>query len=242
MPAVDGAAAATQTPELGMGRPTSVLIIDPSPFSRACTLAGFNEVPDLTVHACGSLEEAELGHAPDLVMFHDYHRNGTRSTLSVHLLAAAELWPNAAMLVIANPGDREQLLESLGGGARGFLNSNVSLDSTVAAIRVLMSNLVVYSDDVMELIGKARIGNGTAAEKGDEGRDVTLAPTLPGFNLLTPRQHEVLGLLSLGLSNKAIGQQLQISESTVKVHIRGIMAQTGVTNRTQIVAHYLARD
>jgi DNA-binding NarL/FixJ family response regulator len=238
MAGLDGAAASTPASEAGVNKSILILIVDPSPFSRACTLAGFNEIPDLTVHASGSLEDARLGQAPEVVIFHDYHRNGTRSNLSAQLREAAEIWPGAAMLVIANPGDREQLYECLEGRARGFLNSNVSIEATVAAIRVLMSNLIVYSDDIFELIGKSANGNGESADV----QELALVPTLPGFRLLTPRQQEVLGLLSLGLSNKVIGQQLHISESTVKVHIRGIMAQTGVTNRTQIVAHFLARE
>src|SRR3546814_3453279 len=44
--------------------------------------------------------------------------------------------------------------------------------------------------------------------------------------MLTPRQQDVLLLLARGLSNKAIASQLEISESTVKVHIRAIMERT----------------
>ena len=50
----------------------------------------------------------------------------------------------------------------------------------------------------------------------------------------------VIGVLATGLSNKAIARRLGISESTVKVHIRAIMAATGVSNRTQLVARFLA--
>ncbi len=61
------------------------------------------------------------------------------------------------------------------------------------------------------------------------------------FNGLTVRQRDVLRLLSVGLSNKAIAKELLISESTVKVHIRAIMEQTGVHNRTQIITHFMMR-
>jgi DNA-binding NarL/FixJ family response regulator len=50
---------------------------------------------------------------------------------------------------------------------------------------------------------------------------------------LTTRQQEVLERLRQGESNKLIGRQLKLRESTVKVHIRQIMRKLGATNRTQ---------
>jgi DNA-binding NarL/FixJ family response regulator len=56
---------------------------------------------------------------------------------------------------------------------------------------------------------------------------------------LTPRQGEVLTLIChRGLSNKAIGKILKISESTVKIHTSAILRQYGVQNRTQLVLAY----
>jgi DNA-binding NarL/FixJ family response regulator len=50
---------------------------------------------------------------------------------------------------------------------------------------------------------------------------------------LTPRQAEVLALLSEGLTNKLIGRRLNISTGTVKVHISCILRELGVSNRLQ---------
>lgn len=56
---------------------------------------------------------------------------------------------------------------------------------------------------------------------------------------LTPRQSQVLKLVChRGLSNKAIGNILKISESTVKIHISAILRRYGVQNRTQLVLAY----
>jgi DNA-binding NarL/FixJ family response regulator len=56
---------------------------------------------------------------------------------------------------------------------------------------------------------------------------------------LTPRQGQVLKLIChRGLSNKAIGNILKISESTVKIHTSAILRQYGVKNRTQLVLAY----
>ena len=56
---------------------------------------------------------------------------------------------------------------------------------------------------------------------------------------LTPRQSQVLKLIChRGLSNKAIGNILKISESTVKIHTSAILRRYGVKNRTQLVLAY----
>ena len=53
---------------------------------------------------------------------------------------------------------------------------------------------------------------------------------------LTPRQSEILNCLRRGLSNKLIAYELQMCESTVKIHVRNIMKKIGATNRTQVVS------
>jgi DNA-binding NarL/FixJ family response regulator len=52
---------------------------------------------------------------------------------------------------------------------------------------------------------------------------------------LTPRELEVLQLLAEGLSNKAIGYRLEISEHTVKFHVTAIMSKLGAQSRTDAV-------
>jgi len=58
------------------------------------------------------------------------------------------------------------------------------------------------------------------------------APTVTG---LTARQQEVLALLARGLPNKLIARELDLSESTVKVHLLAIYRVLAVRNRTEAV-------
>jgi|SRR5579859_6588043 len=53
---------------------------------------------------------------------------------------------------------------------------------------------------------------------------------------LTPREQEVLNLLSQGLSNKLIARSLQISEHTVKFHVSSIYTKLGAASRTDAVS------
>jgi len=52
---------------------------------------------------------------------------------------------------------------------------------------------------------------------------------------LTPREHEILGLIAEGLSNREIGEKLFVSENTVKTHSARVFEKLGVSRRTQAV-------
>jgi non-specific serine/threonine protein kinase len=54
--------------------------------------------------------------------------------------------------------------------------------------------------------------------------------------LLTPREHEVAGLLARGLSNREIGEALSISKSTVEVHVKHVLGKLGLSSRSQLAA------
>ena len=55
---------------------------------------------------------------------------------------------------------------------------------------------------------------------------------------LTPRQAQVLGLLALGRTNKAISSELGCAESTVEIHVTAVLAKSGCGGRTEVVARF----
>ena len=62
------------------------------------------------------------------------------------------------------------------------------------------------------------------------------------YEVLTPREIEVLELLADGLSNKGIAVRLRISDQTVKFHVSSICGKLGAANRTDAVRRALRRD
>ena len=86
----------------------------------------------------------------------------------------------------------------------------------------------------------------TAAAEGLIVVDPSLAPAMlsgpsrpspdPADPALTPREHEVLRLLALGLPNKAIARELGISEHTAKFHVGALLSKLDVRSRTEAVA------
>jgi two-component system nitrate/nitrite response regulator NarL len=117
--------------------------------------------------------------------------------------------------VLALISDEEQAGEALAAGARGVLFRDAGGERLAAALAALAHGLVALEATVAETLRPR----------------VTAAPV----ETLTPREGEVLQLLSQGLSNKRIAQALGISEHTVKFHVNAILGKLGVQGRTEAV-------
>jgi DNA-binding NarL/FixJ family response regulator len=101
-------------------------------------------------------------------------------------------------------------------GSGGVLHVNASSEQIIQAIRCVAAGLTVF-DSALEL-----------APEDDSAIDP-----------LTPRESEVLQLLADGLGNKEIALKLNISEHTIKFHIRSILGKLGAASRTEAVTRGL---
>jgi two-component system nitrate/nitrite response regulator NarL len=72
---------------------------------------------------------------------------------------------------------------------------------------------------------------------GDRFLPADLMPR-PASSVLTPREHEVAGLLARGHSDKAIAHELSLQVGTFKVHVKSILRKFGTTNRTQFALRF----
>lgn len=98
------------------------------------------------------------------------------------------------------------------------------------------------AQDVTELHAAAEVLHQTASDLGRRAAELQRSPRSDDdlANALTPRQVEILALVSQGLGNTEIASRLYLSESTVKWHVRKILRALGVSNRAQAVARYLS--
>jgi DNA-binding NarL/FixJ family response regulator len=135
------------------------------------------------------------------------------------LRALRETLPAIPILVLSASEDADDVFQALEAGASGYLAKSAPADTLVEALRLV----IVGGIYVPRALIKGR-------ETGlRQPAAVAEAP------LLTPRQREVLALISTGQSNKEIAHRLGTSEGTIKAHISAIMRRLGVHNRVQLL-------
>jgi DNA-binding NarL/FixJ family response regulator len=121
----------------------------------------------------------------------------------------------APVLVLA--AGEERAREALAAGARGVLLRDAGAPRLATALAGVARGLVVLDDAL---------------------RDALLPRALPSEapqEALTPREREVLQLVSEGLANRRIAERLGIGERTVKFHVNAILGKLGVASRTEAV-------
>ncbi len=130
------------------------------------------------------------------------------------------------VVIVSGSRQRSTIRAAIESGARGYIlkSSNGEILKHVLPL-VLSGELYVPAQAVASEEHGGEAGEGTPF---DEGGDFN-----PDFKSLTPRETQVLKLLTLGYSNKEIARSLGMLEGTVKVHVKSIMKKLGVNNRTQ---------
>lgn len=126
--------------------------------------------------------------------------------------------PTAKILVLSNYEGSEDVHRALQAGAMGYLLKETSKEELLQAI------LAVYH-------GRHYL----AAPAG-----ALLAERLPGSEL-TSRELDVLSLLGKGYNNRAVADELGISENTARIHVSRILQKLGVEDRTQAVIEAIRR-
>jgi DNA-binding NarL/FixJ family response regulator len=118
----------------------------------------------------------------------------------------------------------EHVYDALTAGASGFLLKDVTAERLFDAVRVVAAGEALLAPTVTRrLIAEfARIR--------PQAR-----PAGPAFDVLTPRETEVLRLIAGGLSNPEIADRLVVSEETVKTHVSRVLSKLCLRDRTQAV-------
>ena len=129
--------------------------------------------------------------------------------------------------VLTKLDSRERIFASLAIGLHGFISKYQPDGDILIAINQILSGQVYIPWRII----KGGSGPHPAGSAHQEPA-CSAASALDPLNL-TPRQGQVLQLLSLGMSNKEIARTLQIAESTTKIHTSMLMRALGVRNRTE---------
>ena len=191
-----------------------VFSVDDHPLLREGIAAIINNQPDMQMVAQAATGSEALQlfrqHQPDVTLLD--LRLPDMSGIDV-LIALRSEFPEARVVMLTTFEGDVDIRRSLEAGARGYMLKNMPPKDLVEVIRQVHA-------------GKKRIPAEVAAQLAEHF----------GNDALTEREIDVLRQIANGNRNREIGEQLFISEETVKVHIKHIMEKLGASDRTQAVA------
>jgi NarL family two-component system response regulator LiaR len=133
-------------------------------------------------------------------------------------------WSRMQVIALTSFQDKELVQEVLQAGAISYLLKNVSGEDLAEAIRAAHAGRSVLAPEAVQALiqpGKSK--------------------PFPDYDL-TPREREVLSLLTKGLSNPEIADRLGISPSTAKAHVSNILSKMGVSSRAEAISVALQQN
>lgn len=151
--------------------------------------------------------------------------------------------PEIPVIMLSAHEDAGLIQDLLSKGASGFITKTSSTDVMLSAISLVVSGGIYVPPAILSGAGASAASDKPSVEKKPPPITVNsfLAPKMAeqGYQL-TQRQTDVLQELGKGLSNKEIARELDMSPSTVKVHVAAILRELDAKNRT--VAVSMAKD
>ncbi|QKO23781.1 response regulator transcription factor [Rhodoferax sp. BAB1] len=209
---------------------TRILVVDDHTLFRRGLIALLSREPHFEVVGdaadAGEAQRRAQDLQPDLILL-DNHLPGVRGVDA--LPALREAAPKARVLMLTVSEDEQDLGTALKAGAAGYLLKTIEGDALATAIgRVMRGESVVAPEMTSKLVSAFQ--NGGAAPPA--------APPAPSpaqalLGQLSPRERDILRGIARGASNKEIGTELGIAETTVKIHVQHVLRKLDVSTRVQ---------
>ncbi|WP_394885642.1 LuxR C-terminal-related transcriptional regulator (plasmid) [Mesorhizobium sp. AaZ16] len=203
-----------------------LLILDGRALDRECLASALVDHDlGMAVAAMGSVEEwrRKKGSHPPVgaILYNLGGRKITDPGIADEIQRISSEFNSVPVVILAGTDDLAQILTALECGARGYIPASVGIDVCVEAINLAVAGgIFVPASSVLSM--RHLIDSGS---RGD---------MQPLTGMFTIRQAEVAQALRRGMANKIIAYELNLRESTVKVHIRNIMKKLKATNRTEV--------
>lgn len=198
----------------------TILLIDDHPMLRSGVRQLIGMDPGLTVvaEAAGGEQGLLLAETldPDLILL-DLTMPGMSGLDTLDRLRRL---PLSGRIVVFSVSDHEDdVITALKRGADGYLLKDMEPEDLLVAIRQAAVGRMVLSEALMPVLAA-----GLRQERPGGARDI---------GRLTPRERDILKLIAHGLPNKTIARRLDISESTVKVHVKHLLKKMGLKSRVE---------
>ncbi|MCV9947124.1 MULTISPECIES: two-component system response regulator MctR [unclassified Rhizobium] len=127
--------------------------------------------------------------------------------------------PQARVVMLSMHDSREYISSSVMHGAAGYILKDVSTDEIVSAIETVAGGGTYFSSGVFDAL---------MGERAEEGNDP-----------LTPREHDILGLIVAGRSNREMADVLGITSATAETHRKNLKKKLGIATTAGLIRYAL---
>jgi two-component system nitrate/nitrite response regulator NarL len=213
-----------------MKKAIRLLVVDDHPLFRRGLVSLLSQDSRFSVVGeAGDIGEAFriLSHQePDLLLL-DNHLPGVKGVEAIVSLKQGH--ENLRILMLTVSEDEDDLANALQNGADGYLLKTLESDQLCEAIVKVAEGQSVVSPEMMsKLVSALRQPTVPSAIESDNGHPLKV------LERLSPREMEIFLLIAKSLSNKHIARDLNIAETTVKIHIQHIFKKLEMTSRVQV--------
>lgn len=129
--------------------------------------------------------------------------------------------------MLSDSADEKVMFSCVEAGASGYLVNDLSVQDLVKSIDLIASGRMVISP---------RVSDKFISEFGELREEKRRWEETGGVQL-SPRETEILAMVTGGATNKEIADRLYITENTAKVHVKNILAKLKLRNRQQAAAY-----
>jgi DNA-binding NarL/FixJ family response regulator len=204
---------------------TKVAIVEGNAFIRESLQRWIDATPEMRCVFDSATAEEALSQLPDLnpdVVLIDIHLAGESGIACTARLK--EVLPDVQVVMLTVYRNQELIFRALQAGACAYLLKRSSPAELLRAIAEVRSGIAPMTGEIARMVLEAFQRN---------------SANFPPTEGLTHREAEILALLSEGLSNKEIADQVHITYDTVGAHLRNIYEKLHVCGRTKSVSLYL---
>ncbi|CAO3446536.1 response regulator transcription factor [Azospirillum sp.] len=199
----------------------NVFLIDANKLFREGMKRLFEGTPFNVVGEAGSLREGltalGTGTTPDLILI-DLPSGADEEVEAMRTLREGH--PSIRIVILTNDLETRRLSAALGAGAGGYLLKDIACEALMQSLKLVMMGEKVFPTHLAELLVS--------------GRTEDMGAELPTRRKgLSQREVQILRCLLNGNSNKMIANHLNITEATVKVHLKSLLRKINASNRTQ---------
>jgi DNA-binding NarL/FixJ family response regulator len=211
---------------------TRVFLVDDHEIVRRGIANIIDAERDLEVVGEASTVQQALGRVaatlPDLVVLDVRLPDGNGIDLCRSILSAH---PEMRCIMLTAYDDDQASYAAVLAGASGYVLKDIRGQKLIESIRAVAAGRTLITRAVTDKVVDALTAQAQSP-----------SPSVPDAPELTLRERQVLGLIADGLTNRQIGERLELAEKTVKNYVSGLLAKLGMERRTQAAVYGARRD